>query len=256
MSKPLLQVRGLKKYFPLRSGVFRRISSCIKAVDGIDFTLYPGKTLGIAGESGSGKSTACRLAIGLIEPTEGTVFFEGKEIGALGKEFRQQAQIVFQDPYASLNPRKTVQETLEEVFSVWRQEEDASKETTLLMEMVGLPKEMLNRYPHALSGGQQQRICIARALALRPKLLVLDEAVSALDVSVQAQILNLLMDLKNELGLSYLFVSHDLSVVKYIADELIVMRQGKIVEKGDPETLFLKPKHPYTQALIDAIPQV
>lgn len=256
MSEPLLEVRGLKKYFPIRSGVFRRITSYVKAVDGIDFTLYPGQTLGIAGESGSGKSTACRAAIGLIEPTEGNILFEGKEIETLGMEFRRQAQIVFQDPFASLNPRKTVAETLQEVFQVWKKEADAVKETETLMELVGLSKEMLRRYPHALSGGQQQRVCIARALALKPKLLVLDEAVSALDVSVQAQILNLLMDLKNELGLSYLFVSHDLSVVRYLADELIIMRRGVIVEEGDPERLFSDPKHPYTQALMDAIPQV
>ncbi|GAB4235608.1 MAG: dipeptide ABC transporter ATP-binding protein [Chlamydiales bacterium] len=259
---PLLEVKDLCKYFPIYSGIFRRQIGVFKAVDGISFDLYPQKVLGIVGESGSGKSTTVRAIIRLIEPTSGQIYFEGQNLTMLKqkqlKGFRRQAQIVFQDPYASLNPRKTIGDSIGEPLIFHRIVDSKSEKEDRVAEIlfkVGMPRDMLHRYPHELSGGQQQRVCIARAIILNPKLVICDEAVSALDVSVQAQILNLLSDLKQEFGLSYLFVSHDLSVVKYLADDVIVMHQGKVVESGTTASIFEQPEHDYTKNLLSSIPQ-
>ena len=258
----LLEVRGLKKYFPIVSGILRRQVGLIKAVDGIDFTVHKGEVLGLVGESGSGKSTAARAAIRLIEPTEGTIHFEGQDVMALSesqlKHLRKEIQIVFQDPFASLNPRKSIQESIGE--GLWyhhlvhsREEQEAQVAATL--KQVGLSTDVMRRYPHELSGGQQQRICIGRAIAMRPKLIICDEAVSSLDVSIRAQILNLLLDLKAQLGLSYLFISHDLSVVHYLCHRMIVMHDGKFVEEGSTLEIFKNPKQEYTRTLLSAIPR-
>ncbi len=258
---PLLQVRNLKKYFPVLSGFFRRQTGAIKAVDGIDFTVYSGHVLGMVGESGSGKSTAGRAAIRLIEPTGGEITFQGENLLALNKarmkEIRRQIQIVFQDPYASLNPRRSIGDSIGEALlyhglAATREEMQAQVAETL--KQVGLSPDIMHRFPHQFSGGQQQRICIGRAIALKPKLVVCDEAVSSLDVSVQAQILNLLMDLKEACNLSYLFISHDLSIVRHIADDVVVMHGGKLMESGPVERIFRHPEHPYTQKLLAAIP--
>lgn len=261
MEVPLFQVKGLKKYFPVVSGFFRRQVGEIRAVDGIDFTLNQGEVLGVVGESGSGKSTAARAAIRLFEPTAGQVRFEGADFLTLEpeelKRKRKEIQMVFQDPYASLNPRKSVGESIGEalryhglVSSLSEQEERVAA----TLKQVGLSPDAMAKYPHQFSGGQQQRICIGRAIALGPKMIICDEAVSALDVSVQAQILNLLEELKNSLGLSYLFISHDLAVIRHLSDRVVVMCQGKVVEEGPVETLFEHPQHPYTQKLLSAIP--
>lgn len=257
----LLEVRGLKKYFPVTSGLFRKQIGNVKAVDGIDFSIKKGEVVGMVGESGSGKSTAGRVAIRLIEPTAGSITFEGQNVVTMDRheliQMRQDIQMVFQDPYASLNPRKTISESIGEPLVYHRivstQEEKIARVYAVL-EKVGLSKDIINRYPHEFSGGQQQRICIARAIIMNPKLIICDEVVSALDVSVQAQILNLFADLKNELGLSYLFIAHDLSVVRYLCDRVIVMYLGKIMEEASTKELFQNPKHPYTQALLSAIP--
>lgn len=257
----VLEVRGLKKYFPVTEGLFRSQVALIKALDGIDLTVHQGEVVAIVGESGCGKSTLGRAAIGLIEPTAGEVYFEGRNLLTLPinemKSFRKDFQMIFQDPYASLNPRKTVGETLTEplLFHSLAQTRDESYDIAKeVLALVGLPADALNRYPHQFSGGQQQRICIGRAIALKPKLIICDEAVSALDISVQAQILNLLVELKQALNLSYLFISHDLSVVRHIADTVIVLYLGKMMETAPVDELFNSPKHPYTQALLSAIP--
>jgi ABC-type oligopeptide transport system ATPase subunit len=258
---PLLSVKGLKKYFPVYSGFFRKQIAVIKAVDGIDFAIESGKVMGLVGESGCGKSTAARTAIRLIEPTEGEITFLGEDFRAFGKnrliEARRSIQIVFQDPYSSLNPRKTIRQSIGEALLyhqlVLSQEEMIGRVAETLKQ-VGLSPDAMDLYPHQFSGGQQQRICIGRSIAMRPKLIVCDEAVSALDVSVQAQILNLLMELKETLHLSYFFISHDLSVVRHLCDDVAVMHNGKIVEKGSVDQIFEQPQDAYTKKLLAAIP--
>jgi len=258
----MFKVEGLKVSFPIMSGFFRAKVGEIKAVDGIDFSIQAGEIVGLVGESGSGKSTAARAAIRLIEPTDGTVIFEGKNVRAFNrrqlKAFRRDIQIVFQDPYSSLNPRKSIFESLGEGVRFYGlvQKGDLVDYVAATLEDVGLSPDLMRRYPHEISGGQQQRVCIGRALAVKPKALICDEAVSALDVSVQAQILNLLMDLKERYGLTYLFISHDLSVVHYFCDRVLVMNQGKIVESGDADEVFYSPRDSYTQNLVSAIPKI
>lgn len=261
MNKLLLDVKGLKKYFPVTSGIFRRKVGDIKAVDGIDFTVRYGEVVGMVGESGCGKSTAGRAAIRLIEPTAGEIHFEGADIRKFdGKQMvpmRREIQMVFQDPYSSLNPRKTISDAISEgaiYHGLLQKKDDVSQFVADVLERVGLPSDVMDRYPHEFSGGQQQRICIGRAIAMNPKLIVCDEAVSALDVSVQAQILNLFSELQSSMGLSYLFISHDLSVVRHICDRVIVLYLGKVMESAPAEELFRNPKHPYTQALLAAVP--
>lgn len=262
MTQPLLQVRGLKKYFPIRAGILRKQIGSVKAVDGIDFTVHKGEVLGLVGESGSGKSTAARAAIRLIEPTAGEITFLDQDLMSLPKEqlrvVRRNLQIVFQDPYASLNPRQTIGESIGEgllYHGIVKNKDEEYESVARVLSLIGLSPDVMDRYPHQFSGGQQQRICIGRAIAMDPPLIVCDEAVSALDVSVQAQILNLLVDLKDKLGLSYLFISHDLSVVRHICDRVLVMLQGKVVESAPVEELFANPQHPYTKNLLSAIPK-
>src|SRR5438128_1034080 len=256
----LLEVDGLKKHFVASRSVFGRPTAFVKAVDGVSFQVEAGKTLALVGESGCGKSTVSRLVLRLIEPDAGTVRFEGRDLGALDanalRACRRDAQIIFQDPYASLNPRMTVSQILTEPLALHDLVPAARRRERVeeLLRLVGLEPRFARRYPHEFSGGQRQRIAIARALAVEPKLIVCDEPVSALDVSIRAQILNLLRDLQNRLGLSYIFVSHDLAVVKHIADRVAVMNLGEIVETADTQALFASPKHPYSRALLSAIP--
>jgi oligopeptide transport system ATP-binding protein len=260
MEQPLLSVRNVVKHFPIRSkGLLRRQIGAVQAVSDVSFDLAEGETLGLVGESGCGKSTTARVVLNLIPATSGQVLYKGRELTGISRsgmrELRRELQIVFQDPYASLDPRMPVNEIIAEPLRIHGLYADGGREQVrTLMQTVGLKPEHGNRYAHEFSGGQRQRIGIARALALRPKLLVLDEPVSALDVSIQAGVLNLLDELQAELGLSYLFVSHDLSVVRHIADRIAVMYLGQIVEIGTSEQLFTAPAHPYTQALISAIP--
>lgn len=261
MSNRVLEVNDLKKYFPVTSGFFRRTVGHVKAVDGVSFHLDAGETLGIVGESGCGKSTTGRMIMRLTQPTAGNILFDGKDISkARGRELhesRRKSQMVFQDPYASLNPKMSVGNTVAEPLIVNHvlSRKQAFDRAGQLLETVGLRSHDLNRYPHEFSGGQRQRIGIARALALNPKLIVADEAVSALDVSIQSQILNLLMDLKNEFNLSYLFISHNLAVVRHISDRVGVMYLGHMVEIGPKNSLYTDPLHPYTQALLSAAPE-
>jgi oligopeptide/dipeptide ABC transporter ATP-binding protein len=256
----LLVVRGLKKYFPIRKGFLGRVTGQVKAVDGVSFWVGRGETLGLVGESGSGKTTTGRTLLRLTEPTEGSAHFEGQDVFALGGEalrkLRRRAQIVFQDPYGSLNPRMTVGETLREVLKVHdlARGPAASARVRELLETVGLRREAEGRYPHEFSGGQRQRIGIARALSVEPDFIVCDEPVSALDVSVQAQVLNLLEDLQERLGLAYLFIAHDLSVVEHVSDRIAVMYLGRIVELGSARAVVATPRHPYTKALLSAVP--
>jgi oligopeptide transport system ATP-binding protein len=256
----LLVVRDLKKYFPIRAGVLSRHVADVRAVDGIDFEIRRGETLGLVGESGSGKTTAGRAILRLTPVTAGEVFFEGRSILELGghelRALRKEMQIIFQDPYASLNPRMTVGDILREPLAIHHLATGkvAERRVQELLAMVGLQPYHANRYPHEFSGGQRQRIGIARALAVNPKFIVADEPVSALDVSIQAQVINLMQDLQRQLGLTYLFIAHDLSVVRHISTRVAVMYVGRIVEIADREQLYTNPLHPYTQALLSAIP--
>ena len=259
MTKSLLKVSNLEKKFPIQRGLFKKTVGQIHAVDGISFEINPGETLGLVGESGCGKSTTARLILRLLDQTAGEIFFDGKEIHSMSREeirrIRKDMQIVFQDPYASLNPRMTVRQIVAEPLIVHGMAtDDSDPRVDEMIELCGLAREFGNRYPHEFSGGQRQRVGIARALITQPKLVVLDEPVSALDVSVQAQILNLLDDLRARFGFSYLFVAHDLSVVSHISARVAVMYLGKIVEIGTREEIFQSPKHPYTKALISAVP--
>ncbi|MCP8617926.1 ABC transporter ATP-binding protein [Salirhabdus salicampi] len=260
MQKPILEVNGLKKYFDLKGGVFGRKVGEVKAVDDVSFTVMEGEILGIVGESGCGKSTTGKSILRLIEPSEGEVKFEDQDITHLNDEemrkLRRDMQIIFQDPYASLNPRHTVEKIISEPLLVHGIKDSKQRKQRIheLLEVVGLSSYHASRYPHQFSGGQRQRIGIARALANNPKLIICDEPVSALDVSVQSQILNLMEELRDEFNLTYIFIAHDLSVVKHISDRVGVMYLGRMVELADKDTLYSNPKHPYTQALLSAVP--
>ena len=260
MNKPLLEVKDLKIYYPVRSGFFKQKKNYVKAVDGISFEVYKGEAFGIVGESGCGKSTTGHAIVGLLEPYAGEILFDGEVISSNAKkhtlEMAKKAQIIFQDPYSSLDPRFTVGRLIAEPLEVHRigNAKIRREKVFSLMHDVGLNKEQVTKYPHEFSGGQRQRIGVARALALDPSLIVCDEPVSALDVSIQAQILNLMQDLQKKYGLTYVFISHNLSVVEHLCDRIAVMYLGNIVEIANKRNLFDNPKHPYTKALLDAIP--
>ena len=257
---PLLSVKNLVKYFPIRRGIFSRVKGFVKAVDDISFDIPNGKTLGLVGESGCGKTTAGRTILRLIDPTSGTIKFEGNDITKLTQKnlrpLRKNFQIIFQDPYSSLNPRMTVRSILAEalLYHSIVEKNLVDREIFRLLDVVGLQKFHADRYPHEFSGGQRQRIGIARALSVKPKMIVCDEATSALDVSVQAQIINLLKDLQTEFKLTYLFISHDLSLVEYVSDKIAVMHNGKIVEMGESTNIYKHPKHAYTKKLVTSLP--
>ena len=260
--KPILQIKNLKTHFPIRNGFFGGVTGHVKAVDDISFDVYPGESLGLVGESGCGKTTCGRTILRLEEPTEGQMIYKGKDIAKMNAEelrsFRKEVQIIFQDPYSSLNPRMTIGNAIMEpmqVHGILENDEQRKKRVEELLKRVSLDPSHFYRYPHEFSGGQRQRIGIARALAVNPKFIICDESVSALDVSVQAQVLNLLNELKEEFGLTYIFISHDLSVVKYMSDRMVVMQAGKIEEMGDADQIYNQPGTPYTQKLIDAIPE-
>ncbi|MCH8530712.1 MAG: dipeptide ABC transporter ATP-binding protein [Saccharospirillum sp.] len=258
--QPLLQVKQLKQYFPIKGGFFGATVNHVKAVDDISFDVFEGETLSIVGESGCGKSTTGRSILRLEQPTSGEVLFENRNMTSLSRSelrrTRKDLQVIFQDPYASINPRQTVADVLMEALSIQNivPKEQRRERAISLLETVGLAAYQIDRYPHEFSGGQRQRIGIARALAVNPKLIICDEAVSALDVSIQAQVINLLKQLQRDFKLTYIFISHDLGVVRHISDRIIVMYLGKIVEIADKKTLFEQPQHPYTQALLSSIP--
>ncbi|MFI8178994.1 ABC transporter ATP-binding protein [Actinacidiphila glaucinigra] len=260
--EPVLQVRGLYKHFPLTQGIlFKRQVGAVKAVDGVDLDLYRGETLGVVGESGCGKSTVARLLVHLERPTKGQILYKGEDITKLSgralKAVRRNIQMVFQDPYTSLNPRMTVADIVGEPYEIHPDvapKGDRRRRVRELLDVVGLNPEHVNRYPHQFSGGQRQRIGIARGLALRPEVIIADEPVSALDVSVQAQVINLMEKLQDEFDLSYVFIAHDLSIVRHISDRVAVMYLGRIVETGDDTQIYEHPTHPYTQALLSAVP--
>lgn len=257
---PVLKVEGLKKHFPIKKGILSRTVGNVYAVDGVSFTINEGETLGLVGESGCGKSTVGRTVLRLLEPTDGSIEVEGTDITTLDKQslrdFRREMQIIFQDPYSSLNPRMSAGDIVGELLKVHGIAEGQEQEDLVaeLFDKVGLRKAQMESFPHEFSGGQRQRIGIARALALNPRLIIGDEPVSALDVSIQAQVINLLMDLQKEFKLSYLFIAHDLAVVEHISDHIAVMYLGRIVEYTDKKTLFTNPQHPYTEALLSAVP--
>lgn len=261
-NQPLLEVKNLKQYFPIKGGLLGRTVNHVKAVDDISFEVFEGETVSIVGESGCGKSTTGRAILRLDEPTAGEVNFDGENLLSLNKskmrKKRKDLQIIFQDPYASLNPRQTVSQIIEEVFEIQNlvPRKDRRQKVIELLETVGIGSHQIDRYPHEFSGGQRQRIGIARALSVDPKLIICDEAVSALDVSIQAQVLNLLKELQRKFQLTYLFISHDLGVVRHISDRIIVMYLGKIVEISETNSLFENPQHPYTRALLSAIPSM
>ncbi len=258
---PLLQIRGLKKTFPLTTGIFRKAAGHITAVDGVDLDIYPNETLGLVGESGCGKTTLSKIILALEEADAGSVLFDQTDIrNARGDELakiRKGIQVVFQDPFGSLNPRKRVRSIIEEPMIIHKEgtKGERHEKTLELLKMVGLHEDMLDRYPHEFSGGQRQRICIARSLAVRPRLLICDEPVSALDVSIQAQVINLLVELQKSMNLSYLFISHNLSVVGYLSHRIAVMYKGRIVELASADSLFAGPLHPYTKCLMEAVPE-
>jgi len=262
-TQPLLSVRDLKVHFPIRGGVLQRTLDWVKAVDGISFDVPRGKTVGLVGESGSGKTTTGRAIARLVPITAGTVGYDGLAVSALSESgffpYRKRIQVIFQDPFSSLNPRMTVYgiiaEPLEIHFPAWSKEQRRARVADLL-DKVGLEADFMQRYPHQFSGGQRQRIGIARALAVEPEFIICDEPVSALDVSVQAQIVNLLQDLQEEFGLTYLFIAHDLAVVEHISDEVLVMTEGKIVEQASAEAIYNRPTHPYTVKLLEAVPKL
>jgi peptide/nickel transport system ATP-binding protein/oligopeptide transport system ATP-binding protein len=259
----LLKVEHLKKYYPIKSSSFKKAKSYVKAVDDVSFEVNVGETFAVVGESGCGKSTMGKSVIRLIEPTEGKIYLDGEDFTALkGKDLikaREKIKLIFQDPYASLNPRMTVKDIIAEpidIAKVCKTKEEREARIVEIMNQVGLNLDYMYRYPHEFSGGQRQRIGIARAIALQPKLIICDEPVSALDVSVQAKIINLLKDLQEQLGIAYIFISHDLSVVKHIADRVVVMYLGNVMEIADKKSLFKNPSHPYTQALLSAVPRI
>ena len=256
MTATLLEARALTRYFTVREGLLKRRQ--LRAVDGVDLTIGRGETLGIVGESGCGKSTLARLLLGLLEPTEGEVRFEGQPLGRQGKAVRRDLQVIFQDPYSSLNPRMTAGEIVERPLIVHKLGNGARRRERVaeLFSSVGLPPDSASRYAHEFSGGQRQRIAIARAIASGPRLVIADEPTSALDVSVQAKVLNLLQDLQASLGLTYVFISHDMRVVRHMCDRLAVMYLGRIVEQGPTEDVFQNPRHPYTRALLGAVPRM
>ena len=257
----LLELKNVKKYFPVKAGVFRRTVDYVKAVDDVSFHIFKGETLGLVGESGCGKSTTGRTILRLLEATEGDIYFEGKNLVELGKkelrDIRKDMQIIFQDPYASLNPRMTVADIVGEPLDIHNlvdNKQERNERVLEILDTVGLSEDHMKRYPHEFSGGQRQRIGVARALAVDPKIIIADEPVSALDVSIQAQVINMMQDLQDDFDLTYLFIAHDLSVVKHISDRIAVMYLGKLVEIADKTELFENTLHPYTQALLSAIP--
>lgn len=260
--RELLKARDLKKYFPVEGGIFKRTIGRVKAVDGISFEIQPGEILGLVGESGSGKTTTGKLIVKLLEPDSGEIRFGQKNIAKIKRtDYSRKVQVIFQDPFSSLNPRLSVGTILGEAVRIRgqraegrRQKKEITEQVKRLLQTVGLPTNILNDYPHQFSGGQRQRVGIARALAMQPELLVADEPVSSLDISIQAQIINLLLDLREKFNLAMLFISHDLSVVKYVADRIAVMRNGKIVEVGPTANVIRTPAHPYTQKLLGAVP--